>query len=135
VHAAERGGFEIIDALAGADEAAIVDCLDLPSAVPGRVRILAPADVAGSARLTGGHDIAVNVALDLARLLGIEMPERVVIVGIEGADTTLLRDGLTPEVAAAAARVAERLHLGLRIGFRKALDCFVERPCASVCGP
>ncbi len=131
VRQVERAGFELIDVMANANNAVIVDCLDMPVPVPGRVRVLTPADVGGSARLTGGHDIGLGVALELARLLGIRMPECVVVVGIESGDTSLLREELTPPVALTAARVAGWLHQGLRAGLRHGLAEFVERQCAS----
>jgi hydrogenase maturation protease len=131
VRLVERAGFELIEVMANAHNAVIIDCLDVPSPVPGRVGILTPADVRGSARLTGGHDIGLGVALELGRLLGIRMPESVVVVGIEGGDTSLLREDLTPAVALAASRVAEWLHQGLRLGLRHTLASYVERRCAS----
>ncbi len=131
VRLVERAGFELIEVMANACNVVIVDCLDLPSPVPGRVRVLAPTDVAGSARLVGGHDIGLGIALELGRVLGIRMPESVVVVGIEGGDTSLLREELTPAVALSASRVAEWLHQGLRDGLRHRLAEFVERQCAS----
>ena len=127
VRTGERAGFEIIDLLAGADRAVIVDCLDVPSPRPGRVRVLAAADVSGSARLVGGHDISFGAALELARLLGIGMPAHVTIVGIEAADTTRLGEDLSPGVADAVLRVAAWLHRELRFGLWGAQGWLAER--------
>jgi len=131
VRLVERAGFDLIDVLADADNIVIVDCLDLPSPTPGRVRVLAPADAKDSARLPGEHDIGLGVALDLGRLLGIRMPETVAVVGIEGGDTTVSGEDLTPAVARTAANVAAWLHMGLRLGLRHTLATYVERQWAS----
>jgi hydrogenase maturation protease len=132
VRTAERAGFDIIDLLSGAHGAIVVDCLEVPDAVPGRVRVLATGEVRGSARLIGGHDIGLGAALELGRLLGLPMPQHVEIVGIEAGETTALRQGLTPAVAVAATRVAEWLHAGLRLDrLPHALRWLTERGAAS----
>ncbi len=129
---AERAGFEIVDLLAGAASAIIIDCLDAESPQPGRVHILRPRDVGGSARLTGGHDIGVATALPLGRLMGLRMPRRVLIVGIEGGEMTTIQERLTPPVALAAVRVAGWLHLGLRLGLHEAMMWLVQHPLPDV---
>ena len=109
-----RGGFELIDLLAGAREAIIVDCLSGPASEPGAIRHLTLQEVAGSARLVGAHDISVATAFDLAGQLGIEMPARVEIIGVEGADTLTVSEDLTPKVEAAVGVLARELHAFLR---------------------
>ncbi|MBE3131971.1 MAG: hydrogenase maturation protease [Acidobacteria bacterium] len=109
-----RAGFELIDLLAGATHAIIVDCLAVPCPVPGAVRRLTLQDFAGSARLIGAHDISVAVAFDLAAALGIRMPETVEIFGVEGVDTQTVSEQLTPEVEAAVASLASELHAHLK---------------------
>lgn len=110
VRTGERAGFELLDLLRGADRAVIVDCLEMPSPRPGRVRVLAPDDACGAARLVGAHDLSIGAVLDLARLLRMPMPDTVELIGIEAADTTTIREGLTPAVAAVVAPVARWLH-------------------------
>jgi hydrogenase maturation protease len=115
VLASTRAGFELIDLLAGASHAIIVDCLVVPRPVPGAVRQLTLQDLAGSARLIGAHDISVAVAFDLAAALGIQMPETVEILGVEGVDTQTVSEHLTPEVETAAASLARELHARLKL--------------------
>jgi len=109
-----RGGFELIDLLAGATHAIIVDCLSGPSPVPGAVRRLSLQEVAGSARLVGAHDISVATAFDLAAELGISMPDTVEILGVEGGDTLTVGERLTPAVELAVPRLARDLHAYLK---------------------
>jgi hydrogenase maturation protease len=105
-----RAGFEVIDLLAGADRAVIVDCLFSPDPVPGRVRRLAVADVGGAARLVGAHDISLAGAFELARTLGILMPADVEVYGVEAADTDRIDETLSPDVAAAVPALAREIH-------------------------
>ncbi len=133
VRLVERAGFELVEVMSNADDVVAVDCLDVPSPTPGRVRTFVPADVGGAERVEG-QDIGLGVALELGRLLGLRMPKSVAVVGIEAGDTSLLRQDLTPPVAAAAARVAECLHTGLRMGLRHTLGEFVERRCGPEAG-
>ncbi len=108
-----RGGFELMDLLEGADRAIVVDCLDLPDAVPGRVRQMSLEDVAGAARLVGSHDIGLAAAVELGRLLGARMPARVDILGIEAALEDRIDEGLSPALEAAVEPLARFLHSAL----------------------
>ena len=114
VVASTRAGFDLIDLLAGAARAIIIDCLDVPDPTPGRIRRLDLGQVAGSARLVGGHDVSVAVAFELAAALGIPMPETVEIYGIEAASTREFTERMTPEVEAAVLTLARDLHLRLK---------------------
>ena len=104
-----RGGFELIDLLAGFDRAILVDSLTVPNPEPGRIRQLDLADVSGSARLVCGHEISVATAFDLAARLAIPMPRDVAIYAIEIDDATAFGEVLTPPVAAAVRELTERI--------------------------
>jgi hydrogenase maturation protease len=101
-----RAGFDLINLLAGFTHALIIDCLELPEPIPGRIRLLDLHCLSGSARLVGGHDISVADAFELATVLGTEMPGIVEIYAVEGGDTQTLCEKMTPAVAAAVAPLA-----------------------------
>ncbi len=105
-----RAGLELIDLLAGASHAVIVDCLALPDAVPGRVTRLTLDDVAGSARLVGAHDVTIGTAFKFARASGVPMPDAVDIYAVEAADVDRIEEGLSPAVAAAVPDLARAIH-------------------------
>ena len=109
VRTTARGGFELIDLLAGFDRVILVDCLTVPDPVPGRIRRLALDDVAGSARLVGGHEISVGAAFQLAAQAAIAMPRDVTIYAVEAADATTFAETLTPAVAAAVSELADQI--------------------------
>jgi hydrogenase maturation protease len=106
-----RAGFNLIDLLAGFTHAVIVDCLEIPNPIPGRVQCLDLNRMSGSARLVGVHDISVADAFDLAATLGIGMPEIVEIYAVEGSDTQTLAEEMTSAVASAVSPLARALHL------------------------
>ena len=108
-----RAGLELIDLLAGASRAVIVDCLVRPNPVPGRVTRLTLDDVAGSARLVGAHDVTIATAFEFARASGVPMPDTVDIYAIEAADIDRIEEGLSPAVAAAVDEVAREIHCRL----------------------
>lgn len=114
VRTGTRGGFELIDLLAGYDRAIIVDALTMPEPVPGRIRRLELAAVSGSARLVGGHEIGIQTALRLARELGIPMPALVEIYAVEAMEVLTFSETMTPAVAAAGHALALALHRHLR---------------------
>ena len=101
-----RAGFELINLLTGFTHALIIDCLELPEPVPGRVQHLNLSRLSGSARLIGVHDISVADAFELATVLGTEMPGIVEIYAVEGGDMLTLCEEMTPAVAAAVAPLA-----------------------------
>lgn len=109
-----RGGFELIDLLAGSSRAILIDCLTVPDPVPGRIRRLTVAEAAGSLRLVNPHEIGIAEAFALAARLGIPMPAKVDIYAVEGADTTTLSEDMTPEVSAAVAPLARQIWAELK---------------------
>jgi len=109
----QRGGFELIDLLSGFTHAVLVDCLSLPDPMPGRIRRLRLQDVAGSARLINAHEISIGDAFELARRMGLPMPENVEIFAIEGGDTSTLSEEMTPAVAAVIDPLARAIYAEL----------------------
>jgi len=105
-----RGGLELLDLVTGFDRAVLVDAIVCDEPVPGRVHELDAAGIAGSARLVGSHEVDLATALELGRRAGLAMPAEVRVIGIEAADVLSFRESLSPAVAAAAAKVARRLH-------------------------
>jgi hydrogenase maturation protease len=110
VRTSTRAGLEVIDLLSGFGRAIVVDCLEVPDAVPGRVRRLALDGCPGSARLVGAHDVSLRDAFAFARATGYPMPDEVDVYGVEAAETLAITEGLSPAVAAAVEALAEQIH-------------------------
>jgi hydrogenase maturation protease len=105
-----RAGFELIGLLSGFTHALIIDCLEIPNPVPGRVQCLNLKSFSGSARLVGVHDISLADAFELAATLHINMPKTVGIYAVEGSDMQTLTEEMTPAVALAVLPLARSLH-------------------------
>jgi hydrogenase maturation protease len=105
-----RAGFELIDLLAGFTHVLIIDCLELPQPIPGRIRRLELSSFCGSVRLVGVHDISIADAFELASTLGTAMPGTVEIYAVEGGDTQTLSEEMTPAIAATVPPLARTLH-------------------------
>jgi hydrogenase maturation protease len=114
VEASMRAGFELIDLLHGYRQALIVDCLDIPDTVPGRVRQLTLESVAGIARLVNVHELSISSAFKLAQQMGIALPEQVEIYAIEAGDVHTISEELTPAVAAAIQPLAASIYARLK---------------------
>ncbi len=112
----ERPPLALVEALAGADAAVVVDATRSGLA-PGTVHEPS-ADGLREARPLSCHGLGVAHALALARALG-RLPPRLAIVGVEAGP--LEGDGLSPEAAAGARRAAERVR-SLVAGFVRELD-------------
>lgn len=109
-----RGGLELLDLLSGADSAIVVDCVAVPGGRPGAVRQLSLAQTAGAARLVGSHDAGLADVVELGRLLGVPMPGRLEIVGVEADLGGRIEENLSPPVARAVGPLAERLYRRLQ---------------------
>jgi hydrogenase maturation protease len=105
-----RAGFDLINLLSGFSHSIIIDCLDIPQPVPGRIRRLDLNSLSGSARLVGVHDISVADAFELAAAVGTGMPGIVEIYAVEGGDTQTITEEMTPSVSAAVAPLARKVY-------------------------
>jgi len=112
VHVLGDDGFELIDALCGVESALLIDAVQ-SGAAPGTVhRFDAVAEPLPSALLRcSTHVLGVAEAVELARALG-QLPARLAVYGIEGADFAV-GEGLSPSVAAAAEALVDELQTHL----------------------
>lgn len=106
----DRPGLRLVEALAGAEHAILVDAMRT-GAPPGSIRRLAAEHLTVASGLLSAHGFGVAEALALARALGT-LPRRLTVIGIEiaglqpGADLSAPVRGA---VAAAAAQIEREL--------------------------
>jgi hydrogenase maturation protease len=102
---AEGEPVELLDLWQGAGDVVVIDAF-CTGAPPGTIHRLDAAAAPLPAALGGAstHALGLAEALELGRALG-RLPERLTVIGIEGADFGA-GEGLTPAVAEAVARVA-----------------------------
>jgi hydrogenase maturation protease len=108
-------GFALLDALAGIDEAILIDAVQSGAAAGTLHRFDAAAAPLPPDQLRcSTHLLGIAEAIELARALG-QLPARLVVYGIEGADFGI-GEGLSGPVAAAAAALVETLVEALACG-------------------
>lgn len=101
-------GLALLDQLEGARTAILVDAVQ--GEVPGKMHILDAKDLAGFGKDSGSaHGWGVAETLDLAKQIGAELPERVLILGIEG-DAMELGAPMSAPVAEAIPAAVKKLH-------------------------
>jgi hydrogenase maturation protease len=98
----------MLDLWTGADLAVVVDAVRTGGDHGGHIYELRVEDLHGrSAEAAGSHRIGLGSTVELGRVLR-RMPRRLVVYAVDGCDFGF-GTGLTPEVAAAVAPVAERV--------------------------
>jgi hydrogenase maturation protease len=107
VEQASTGGLGLLDLVLGFDKIIIVDAIQTKNNEPGRIRRLSPDQFSGSLRSVSSHDVTLATALELARSLGKDVPQEIVILAVEAADVDSFGEDLTPAVAAAVPDVVE----------------------------
>lgn len=110
VHVTERatGGLALMEAMEGFDRAVVLDALRTGRVRTGTVVELDPGDLGGSLHQASVHDMSLPAALEVGRVAGVPLPERVRILGIEVEDVTTFGERLTPAVSAALPELVRR---------------------------
>jgi hydrogenase maturation protease len=92
-------GLDILDVIYGYDRAILIDAVKTQGKRPGEICYL---DVPESTRhLLNPHSIDLATALDLGKTLGLSLPTRICLIGIEVAEVDLFEESCTREVAEA----------------------------------
>jgi hydrogenase maturation protease len=102
-------GMYLLEAVVGASRLIVVDSVVTGSAEPGTVEVLGEEDFAGAPAGGSPHYIGLFEALDLARGLGLDVPDEVVIVAVEAGDYFTVGGGMTAAVGAAVPVVVDRV--------------------------
>lgn len=98
---AYAGGLRLMEAIAGYDLAIIVDAVKSGVLAPGTVQAFSPGTAVATRNTLCTHDGDLATVLALGRDLGLLLPDRVEIVGIEAHEVERFGEELTPGVAAA----------------------------------
>lgn len=103
-------GLGILDLVVGFERLVLVDAIDI-GRPPGTVLELELDDLQRTMPLhcASSHDADLDAALAAGRRLGLDLPEEVIIVAVQVADTVTLAERLTPAVAAAVDEAVEAL--------------------------
>ncbi len=103
----EVGGFELMELMTGWDRVILVDSIQFDGVTPGTLLELDPQDLRTSLRIRSVHDIDLPTVLKLGRLVGLQMPEQVLIYAIQAEDAHTLGETMSPPVRQAMARAVK----------------------------
>lgn len=98
---AYAGGLRLMEAIAGFDRAIIVDAMKSGTQPPGTIRLLTPDALTGTRNTLCAHDGDLSSALALGRDLGLAVPDKVEIIGVEAGEVECFSEELTSGVMAA----------------------------------
>ncbi|MCX6008348.1 MAG: hydrogenase maturation protease [Chloroflexi bacterium] len=106
-------GLAILDLIADYDEAIIVDAIQTVNGVPGEIYRLKVDDFRVTKHTISPHDVDLPTALDIGKILKINLPSRISIIAIEIPDayefSTVLTDAVSAAVNPAAQMAREIL--------------------------
>jgi hydrogenase maturation protease len=91
----EVAGLALMELMAGWKHVILIDSIQFDGLEPGTVVRIKPEDLHTSLRLRSVHDINLPTALELGRRLGLDMPARLTVFGIQAEDSLTFGESLT----------------------------------------
>jgi len=91
----EVGGFALMELMNGWTQVILVDSIQFAGLESGTVIRIQPDDLHTSLRLRSVHDIDLPTVLELGRKLGLAMPAKLSVYGIQAEDALTLGESLT----------------------------------------
>ena len=98
---ASLAGLDILDLLVGYDRAIIIDSIKTTGGKAGQIYRLDLGEFEVTRHVVSAHDVNLATALELGKMLGLDLPRKIDILAIEVAETGLFGEECTPEVAKA----------------------------------
>jgi hydrogenase maturation protease len=100
---AALGGLTLMERILGYSHVILIDCMETGRDPIGTVRKVSLAELSdpSAGHSASPHDTSLLTALETARTMGAEVPERVEVVTIEAQVTYEFSEQLSPEIAAA----------------------------------
>jgi hydrogenase maturation protease len=94
----EVAGFALMELMAGWERIILLDSIRFDGVAPGSVVRLNPTDLRTSLRLRSVHDIDLPTVMELGRRLGLQMPGRVIVFGVQAEDDRTFGESPTGSV-------------------------------------
>jgi hydrogenase maturation protease len=91
----EVAGFTLMELMAGWKQIILLDSIQFEGLEAGTVLRIDPGDLHTSLRIRSVHDIDLPTALELGRRMGLDMPAKLTIFGIQAEDSLTLGESLT----------------------------------------
>jgi hydrogenase maturation protease len=100
-------GLAILDLIADYDEVIIVDAIQTVNGIPGEIYRLALDDFRVTKHTISPHDVDLPTALEIGKILKINLPSKISIIAIEIPDAYVFSTILTDAVSAAVTPAAQ----------------------------
>jgi hydrogenase maturation protease len=91
----EVAGFSLMEMMAGWNQVILIDSIQFDGMKPGTVVQINPDDLHTSLRIRSVHEIDLPTVLELGRRLGLDMPAKLTIFGIQAEDPFTFGESLT----------------------------------------
>jgi hydrogenase maturation protease len=91
----EVAGFDLMEMMAGWKRVILIDSIQFDGLEPGTVVRIEPEDLRTSLRIRSVHQIDLPTVLELGRRMGLEMPTKLTIFGIQAEDPFTFGESLT----------------------------------------
>jgi hydrogenase maturation protease len=91
----EVAGFDLMEMMAGWEHIILIDSIQFDGLKPGTVMRIEPEDLRTSIRIRSVHEINLPTVLELGRRMGLDMPDKITIFGIQAEDPFTFGESLT----------------------------------------
>jgi hydrogenase maturation protease len=91
----EVAGFDLMEMMAGWKQVILIDSIQFDGLKPGTVVRIEPDDLRTSIRIRSVHQIDLPTILELGHRMGLEMPAKLIIFGIQAEDPFTFGESLT----------------------------------------
>ena len=105
---ASIGGLEMLDILKGYKKAVIIDAIVTGRQEIGSLHEINLEDLKGGSAMAR-HQVGLYEAITLGRQLEMQLPEEILIYGVEVQDTMTMQEACTPEVAECIPGIADKI--------------------------
>jgi hydrogenase maturation protease len=108
------GGIRLIDAMTGYEKAVIIDAMVTGSRSPGTICALSDTELGAARNISSTHDVNLSTAMDMGRMLGLQMPGEIKVFGIEAGEVEMFGETLTDAVDRAVPQAVRLITEDLR---------------------
>jgi hydrogenase maturation protease len=103
------GGMDVLDCIIGYDRAVIIDAMVTGKVPPGTVRRVDVDPEIKTQRAVYSHGMNFIRAIEVGRLTGADIPEEILVYGIEVADPKTINDSMSPGLAEKVGEIAAEI--------------------------
>jgi hydrogenase maturation protease len=91
-------GLTLLDSIVGYDKVVIIDAIQTKKGKAGQIYRMKPEDFSFAKHFSSPHQINLVTALELGKVLNLEMPQEITILAVEAKDVSNFNERCTPEV-------------------------------------